>query len=193
MKINNIKLIKVVFLNENKRKIKGFSLIELMLVLSIMAVSFTLLFVLYESVLTKQREDESVSDIKLIQENVSSLYQTKGNFKGLDLDTAINANLLPINMIGRDGEAYNSFKGAVEIESYRMNKAALNDTTYRISYKNIPTNSCINIIENLKNNFYAIYVNKTIVKSPTVSFNLEKLAKTCAKEGPVTGISFISV
>lgn len=175
-----------------KKRKKGLTLVEVILVMALIIIGLVGVFVVYGKTTMREKENRSINDIKLIQTSVQQLYQSQGTYKGLDLDNALESHVLPDNMIDSDGETYNAFKGAIEIESYRMTKADLNDTSFRISYKNIPTEACINIISGLKYNFYAIYVNKTIVKSPTVDFSLSKLSTACANEGPVTGISFIS-
>lgn len=78
---------------------KGFSLLELLLVLSIIASLIVAAFLIYKKVYTSNKIEKERNNISLIVSATKSLFAGKVDYEGWSLKTLDNANLLADNFI----------------------------------------------------------------------------------------------
>ena len=106
----------MVLLNNKRKSKKGFSLLELLLVLGIIAALVVAAFIVYPKVQASQRAQAESNNIATIQAGVKALYTSASSFTGLTNTVAVQAKIFPDNMLSGSGTAakpINAFKGNV--------------------------------------------------------------------------------
>lgn len=109
----------MILLKKRKSK-KGFSLLELLLVLGIVAALVVAAFIVYPKVQASQRAQAESNNIATIQAGVKALYTSASSFTGLTNTVAVQAKIFPDNMLsgtGNTAKPINAFKG--NVTSYR--------------------------------------------------------------------------
>ncbi|HCK7688078.1 TPA: prepilin-type N-terminal cleavage/methylation domain-containing protein [Salmonella enterica] len=108
----------MVLLNSKRKSKKGFSLLELLLVLGIIAALVVAAFIVYPKVQASQRAQAESNNIATIQAGVKALYTSASSFTGLTNTVAVQATIFPDNMLSGTGNAakpINAFKGNVTL------------------------------------------------------------------------------
>ncbi|HCK7693142.1 TPA: prepilin-type N-terminal cleavage/methylation domain-containing protein [Salmonella enterica] len=108
----------MVLLNSKRKSKKGFSLLELLLVLGIIAALVVAAFIVYPKVQASQRAQAESNNIATIQAGVKALYTSASSFTGLTNTVAVQAKIFPDNMLSGAGNAakpINAFKGNVTL------------------------------------------------------------------------------
>ncbi|UQY51077.1 type 4 pilus major pilin [Salmonella enterica] len=108
----------MVLLNSKRKSKKGFSLLELLLVLGIIAALVVEAFIVYPKVQASQRAQAESNNIATIQAGVKALYTSASSFTGLTNTVAVQAKIFPDNMLSGTGNAakpINAFKGNVTL------------------------------------------------------------------------------
>ncbi|EPP7233849.1 type II secretion system protein [Shigella flexneri] len=131
---------------------KGFSLIELMLVLGIAACISISSFIIYPKVQAsakEQRENDDYSsfisqDIIKIQASIQNMMKDKTSYSDLKY---INTKDLTTN--------YQN----VDITSSNKGPAGTNGSSFDIKYKGLTGKECQTVITNVSSNFYIVSVN----------------------------------
>lgn len=171
---------------------KGFSLIEMLLVLGVLAVLLIGAFVVYPKVQAANQAKNEIANLNYIKASINNLYASKGgNYEGLTTSLANQARAFPSSMNSGvyTGEAIlNSFGGGVSI----VDVAASNARTFNIYYRNVPENVCLSLVAGASGNFKDITVGGNSVYKKvngTSSFDIEEAAKNCYG---LRGVVFIS-
>ncbi|HBI4815104.1 TPA: prepilin-type N-terminal cleavage/methylation domain-containing protein [Salmonella enterica subsp. enterica serovar Pullorum] len=108
----------MVLLNSKRKSKKGFSLLELLLVLGIIAALVVAAFIVYPKVQASQRAQAESNNIATIQAGVKAFYTSASSFTGLTNTVAVQAKIFPDNMLSGTGNAakpINAFKGNVTL------------------------------------------------------------------------------
>lgn len=168
-------------INALKNK-KGFSLLELLLVMGIIAALIVGAFVVYPKVRASNNAATESKNIALIQSSARSLYAAKGNYNGLYTTVLTKADLIPKSMINKNGYPVNSFGGVITVMAEAINGRV--DTGFMISSSGFPPAECIKIISSVASNFYMVRVNSSnYVKQAGKKLDMEEAVKQCsAKE-----------
>jgi prepilin-type N-terminal cleavage/methylation domain-containing protein len=95
---------KTVLIKNIKSK-KGFSLLELLLVLGIIAALVVAAFIVYPKVQASQRAQAESNNIATIQAGVKALYTSASSFTGLTNSVAVQAKIFPDNMLSGSGSS----------------------------------------------------------------------------------------
>ena len=90
---------------KNKKSKKGFSLLELLLVLGIIAALVVAAFIVYPKVQASQRAQAESNNIATIQAGVKALFTSASSFTGLTNSVAVQAKIFPDNMLSGSGSA----------------------------------------------------------------------------------------
>ena len=91
------------------KKHKGFSLLELLLVLGIIAALIVSAFIIYPKVMSHVRINNELKNISTVLHGVKTLYQGKSDFSGLTSNVIIDAKIAPDNMLQKN---YTTLKNA---------------------------------------------------------------------------------
>ncbi len=182
----------------NQAKAKGFSLIELLLVLGVLAILLVAAFVVYPQVRDRNQANAEVSNLTAIKANISNLYASRGgNYGGLTTGIANQARAFPSSMNGGQYGSTTAITTAwgdgVEIGAAPDAAAAVatGGRTYAIVYENVPAGVCLGLVSGAASNFQDVIVGGTSVFNGTpVQFNPGTAAAACANGG--VNVAFIS-
>lgn len=189
---------KTVLIKNIKSK-KGFSLLELLLVLGIIAALVVAAFIVYPKVQASQRSQAESNNIATIQAGVKALYTSTSSFTGLNNSVAIQAQIFPDNMLSGTDSAtpstpINAFKGDVIVESANTGPSAAQGSSFTITYKNVPATECTKIIAAAAGNFYTAGVGTAgNVKAAGEVLDIAKTATQCQNGGNSNTLIFTSI
>lgn len=182
---------------KNKKSKKGFSLLELLLVLGIIAALVVAAFIVYPKVQASQRAQAESNNIATIQAGVKALYTSASSFTGLNNSVAVQAKIFPDNMLSGSGSAakpINAFKGNVVVASADTGPSAATGSSFTITYKNVPAAECTKIITAAAGNFYTAGVGTVgNVKPAGGVLDVAGTAKQCQNGGNDNTLIFTSI
>lgn len=157
-------------------KHKGFSLLEILLVLAIAAALVIGAFVIYPKIVMSQRITAESKNITAIQAGVQSLYAGRAKLSTLNEQQLIDSKSIPENML-QNGKMINEWKGEVNVQ-YSGNHGK-----YNIIYNNVPIEACSKFITAVSGNFVSITIYNSggsfDIKNKEESFEIDT-AKTAA-------------
>ncbi len=187
---------KIVLLKNRKSK-KGFSLLELLLVLGIIAALVVAAFIVYPKVQASQRAQAESNNIATIQAGVKALYTSASSFTGLTNSVAVQAKIFPDNMLSGSGSSatpINAFKGNVVVASADTGPSAATGSSFTITYSNVPAAECTKIITAAAGNFYTAGVGTAgNVKAAGGGLDVAETATQCESGGNSNTLIFTSI
>lgn len=101
-------------MNKNfKRTQKGFSLLELLLVMGIVAALIVSAFIIYPKVMSHVRVNNELKNISTILTGIRTLYQGKSDFESFGTPILVQSKIAPDNMLqaGNTVMLRNSWEG----------------------------------------------------------------------------------
>lgn len=164
------------------KKKKGFSLLELMLVLGIIAALIVSAFLIYPKAQSAQRATAEAKNIATIQAGVKTLYAGLASYTGLNNTAALGAKVFPDIMIsgtGTSATVLNSFKGSVTLAPAATGPSGVAGSSFTITYTGVPNNECTKIIATTAESFYMASVGSTTVKDSGGQLNIENASTAC--------------
>lgn len=161
------------------RNKKGFSLLELLLVLGIIAALVVGAFIVYPKVQASQRAEAESKNIATIQAGVKALYTSASSYSGLTNTVATNAKIFPDNMLNGTS-VINVFKGNVTLATSTESPSGVANSAFTITYANIPAAECTKIIAAAAGNFYVAKVGTTTVKAAGSILDVAATTTACA-------------
>ncbi|HAT7491862.1 TPA: prepilin-type N-terminal cleavage/methylation domain-containing protein [Raoultella ornithinolytica] len=187
---------KTVLIKRKKSK-KGFSLLELLLVLGIIAALVVAAFIVYPKVQASQRAQAESNNIATIQAGVKALFTSASSFTGLTNSVAVQAKIFPDNMLSGSGSSakpINAFKGDVTLEAAATGPSGTGGSSFTITYNNVPASECTKIITAAAGNFYTAGVGTAgNVKAAGGVLNVASAATECDKGGNSNTLIFTSI
>ena len=153
------------------RKQRGFSLIEILLVLGLIAIMAIAAFVIYPRVRDSQAVNATVAQYVLINSSIKDFFGDKP-YTGLTAATAVSAGVLTApDLITNWGT---------------VTLAVPTARTFRIDFNTVPYNICKRLVSRVEGNAQAITVGATVVKSSTVAYNALTGPTACGLSGTTT-------
>ncbi len=139
------------------RKKKGFSLLEILLVLGIVSGAIILALIVYPKITAANNVKTEVANAGLIKSGVQSLYASSSN---PPVNTNMNsllikANLIPDNMVQGTDKIQNVWSGDVYIGTTTIN----GKTAFAIQYNHVPAAECVKMVSSASTGFDQIVVN----------------------------------
>lgn len=173
------------------KKKKGFSLLEILLVLAIAAAIVGAAFLIYQKVQTSNEIKKEINNIGTIRAGLTSLYGSVASpSANLYMNpVAINAKLIPDNMLTTTSGEIKSSWGPVYIGATYLDSGKLG---FIIRYENVTNEVCAKLASAMANGFNEIKIaasNKGItgipsgggvaIKSSTVDFSIASATTSC--------------
>lgn len=183
---------------------QAFSLIEILLVLSITIILLVSIFLIYKKIQYDSRIESEYHRIVVIEEGIRSLYRTSSQYPGttdasIDLTNIIqNSNILDASQF-KDNKLYNLFGGQIVLTSARANTFYQGANSAMIlKYTNVPRDYCIDFITKIYgiSNEIGVNDNGTNVKSAAKVNNFSQIdvgniSSLCNSSSNVIKITFI--
>lgn len=147
---------------------KGFSLLELLLVLAIIAALIVSAFIIFPQIKISQEVSSESKNISVLRSGLASLYQSTQIPNNIEMNQiAINADVVPYNMLdGTTNKIRNVWGGDVYVGSYYMVQGS---PILVIQYNHVPADACAKLVMG-------------------TAFNAEQVVVGKAKEGDTGGI-----
>ena len=173
-----------------KKNKKGFSLIEMLLVLGVLSVLLIAAFVIYPKVRNSMQVDSEIKNIALIRVGLSNYFESRGaDYSSLGLATektgnifAVQAKIAPPSMIIGEpsegnlkntwGQELSIFATTVNHSGYAAGKA------FAIRSNNVPSASCVQLVTDASAFFPTIQVARTNVVNKNI-LNLNNALNQC--------------
>ncbi len=183
-------------ISEIKRR-KGFSLLELLLVLGIIAALIVAAFIVYPKVRTSQIVDAEAKNIATIRSGILALYASQANITGnVTNSVAINANIFPDNMLVKSGgtvtDVVNSFGGKVTLST--TNWVSFGKIVVNIRYDNVPKDVCVKLVTAVGSTMEMIQVGAEWAKSDisNIAYSVSNTADVCGKMSGASDVIIFS-
>jgi prepilin-type N-terminal cleavage/methylation domain-containing protein len=175
---------------------RGFSLIELLLVLAIVAALAVAAFILYPKVNAQRQASASVSDLNAMKAAVSSMYlSSTGRYPGLTTAIANQGRVIPSSLNGGDFTATAPIRtpwgGALSINVLAADRVTIfgpdlvAGRAYAVAYTLVPDDVCGNFIAGAASNFQDITVGTTTIFDAN-GFNPALTAPLCVGQPTIT-------
>ena len=144
-----------------KTKNKGFTLVEILLVVGFIALASIGIYAVYNKVTTTSKANQENTNLQTLKTGIKQLYGNQGNFTGLTETVIRNSRLAPQQMnTGTAGGLINMFGGAVTIAPLAFGSF----NGFRITSNNVPGDVCVKLVATASGTFEQITANGTIVK-----------------------------
>ena len=187
----------------NQAKAKGFSLIELLLVLGVLAILLVAAFVVYPQVRDRNQANAEVSNLTAIKANITNLYASRGgNYGGLNRGVANQARVFPSSMNGgvytAGADITTAWGGGVWIgrESNSTDDVVNGERRYSIRYEGVPAGVCLGLVSGAASNFQDVRVSDLGSTTGSVftdgQFDPGLAATECANNPNGAQVTFIS-
>ena len=159
---------------------KGFSLIELGIVLGLIALTIVGVTILYNSLTGNVKNESMIKQITMISQGINKIYRASGgNYAGLTTQTVIDSGLVMSDLLHGGNAIGTSWYGSDH--NSLITVAPADGTKFNITLARIPKDSCTAIGSNyLHGNSLAVTANGTLVNSS------DALATRCANNNPAT-------
>lgn len=166
------------------RQQQGFSLIEVLLVLGIIAVLAIAAFVIYPQVMSSSRANSEQSNIMTIAAATKNLFNGRYGTTGTNLLPVVNqARGIPNSMNGGDftsGSVISSaWGGGVALETAA---SASGGSAFAITYQDMPFDICQKLIPGVLPNFDSVVVGATTLSKTSVPADI---ITACGASGAV--------
>lgn len=163
---------------KNKKQNKGFTLVEILLVVGFIALAGIGIYTIYAKVQVSNQANTESRNLDTLRAGVKSLYGGRPNFNGVSATVANNARVTPDNMrtAGNAALITNSFGGTVLIAATPLN--AIADAGFRITYPQVPSAVCSKLVTSAGVQFSQVTVNGVVVKAYGVNAPIDVAAAT---------------
>lgn len=162
---------------------KGFSLIEIILVVAIGLVLIIAAFVMYPKIQSNQRAINESKNVGVIKAGVRALYKGKATYTGLTNTILVEAGAIPDNMTvkGDTSKIISSYGSPMRIyaSDYGTSKAV--GSTFTIIYMNITNDDCAKLVPLIAGEMSAIQINSLRVKPLNEPVDPKLVADACAQ------------
>lgn len=187
---------------------RGFSLIELLLVLAIVAALAVAAFIVYPKVQAGRNADAEAKIIIAAQAGVKAMITTK-DYRNITNEVAVNAEIFPAHMKFSDTEIRNQWGGEVDIYGSTTGATVPTDPSrparyFTIRYRNVPTEVCIRLVGQLLPHFGAVRLSssngvsghgekvKDLFTNPQIDPDEEFISQKCKAEGD-KGVNSVTI
>ncbi|RAZ16280.1 prepilin-type N-terminal cleavage/methylation domain-containing protein, partial [Enterobacter hormaechei] len=92
----------------SKKRKKGFSLLELLLVFGVIAAIIVAVFMVYPKVSSGQKIDSDIKILGTLNAGIKNLYAGQADFTGLSVDAVIKSKIVPEDIVD-DGLIWDSW------------------------------------------------------------------------------------
>lgn len=171
---------------------KGFSLIELLLVIGFIAGALVLAFVTYPKVQSTNRANVESQHLTIISGGIKNLYSTARDFSTLTNQVLINSRVVPDDMSALAAAPWtinNVWSGTVEVLP-----SAGSPLRYQITYTAVPAAECVKLATGVSTNFLQLSIGGTVVFDRIATggtVNIDPAALTASCNNPTNVMLFV--
>jgi prepilin-type N-terminal cleavage/methylation domain-containing protein len=175
-----------------QKKNKGFTLIEILLVVGFIALASVGVYTIYSKVQVSNKANAESRSLDLVRAGIKSLYASKSTFLGLTNTVVNQARITPEAMkdptAPNGASITNSFGGTVTIAPTNLNLGTNNG--FRITYTKVPGDVCVKLAAAAGAQFDVVNVAGTDVKAFGVNdINVATLTAQCGSDTTGVGLT----
>jgi type II secretory pathway pseudopilin PulG len=151
-------------LNLNKKKNKGFTLVEILLVVGFIALASVGVYTIYSKVQTANSANAESRNLDTIRAGIKNLYGASPNYTGITATVVNQAKITPEAM--RDATPAgitNTFGGTVTIDPVNLGTGTANG--FRITYPLVTDVVCTKLVTTGGAQFDQVTVGTTVIKT----------------------------
>jgi type II secretory pathway pseudopilin PulG len=168
---------------KNKKQNKGFTLVEILLVVGFIALAGIGIYTIYSKVQVSNQANTESRNLDTLRAGVKSLYGGTANFSTVSNAVVNNARVTPDSMrtamTAGDTNIVNTFGGAVAVAP--ANLGGLTANGFSITYPSVPGAVCSKLVSSAGVQFNQVTVAGTIVKTFGVNtpMDVANMATSC--------------
>lgn len=173
-----------IFILKKIKKSKGFTLIEILLVVGFIALAGIGVYIVYDKVTTSQSVNAEVRNLDTLRAGIKNIYAASSNYGTageIITPIIINAKVAPDIMV--NGTALRSgFGGAVTIAVAGLGTGMTNNA-FNITYSGITADVCSKFVTIAANSFNKVTIGGAPVKDTSSTgnaLNVERTTQYCA-------------
>lgn len=173
---------------------KGFSLIEIILVISVGAAMLVAAFIIYPKVQVGERAQKESQNIATIAAGIKGMYASVAYYTDITTANVVHAHVFPDDMLSdaHSVQPFNVWKGLITITSSNEGPSGVVGSSFIISYPNVPEVDCIRLSAQIANNYYILRINGKEVKPANESLQVDTLGNVCKSGGNANTLDIVS-
>ncbi|WP_052100959.1 type 4 pilus major pilin [Novilysobacter arseniciresistens] len=148
-------------MQQQHSKQAGFSLVEILLVLGIIAILAIAAFVIFPQVQNANRANTEQSNLVAMSAGIKNLYAATRDYSSLTTAIANKAGIVPSTMNGGDSAAATITSSWSQAVSIGPGAATAVSPTFAITYTDMPAKVCAKLVPGMIQNFKSIHVPAT--------------------------------
>lgn len=172
----------------SRKRSKGFTLVEILLVVGFIALASIGIYAVYNKVATTQKASETARGLLLIKNGINELFAGQINYDGVSNQVVINARIAPPSWINGSGELVHPFGGAINIGWGGAGNAL------QITLSDVPDEACIKVVTSVASHFKsgpgAMAMGRNV--SYTIGFDQTRLINDCTSS-PSASMTFTAI
>jgi major structural subunit of bundle-forming pilus len=149
-----------------KRRLKGLTIIESALVLAVGTLVAAGVFVFYGDMTTNAKTQRTVSDLRIIETSIRSIFDAQGSYEQLSIENVVRSNILPNRMVVSNTELVNTFNGNISINPVTISTP---NNGFEIEMTDIPVKACYQLsVQDYGSILHELHINGVNLPVPTV-------------------------
>lgn len=164
-----------------KKRQKGFTLVELGIVVAIGAVIIGIGLIVVPSLLASTRANAEISELPTVATKIQRAYANQPNYSGMTHAAVVNLKVFPDNQVSGT-TVTNRWGGGVTVAVNATGIVSANDS-FTITSTGIPEDECVQLGQGLERAARIITVGtgaSAVVKADGAKLDLAKLGTQCA-------------
>lgn len=171
-----------------KNKRNGYTLIEIMLVIGLIAILMVSIFIIYQKIDNKFKADSVSKNLIMLSSNIDNSFSSFLSPQDLTNEFALSSNLVPKPLVLSNTSISNGYGGQLEL--------GIDNSFYTITLKDIPNSVCGYLTAT---NFIrlapGIKINSTTIKTsgPINSTHVSEMTASCNLGNEVTIVAYYPI
>ena len=182
---------------KNKKQNKGFTLVEILLVVGFIALAGIGIYTIYAKVQVSNQANTESRNLDTLRAGIKSLYGGSPNFGSITNAVVNNARLTPDSMrtalTAGNADITNTFGGAVVVAPVTLGTGTGANNGFSITYPAVPGAVCSKLVSSAGVQFNQVAVGSTTVKTfgSNVPMDLVAMSTSCSVD--TVSITFSSL
>lgn len=147
------------------KKSKGFTLVEILLVVGFIALFAIGLYVIYEKVKSGNMMNSAVKQVFMLKDGIKKSYDDKQSYAGITNTSISNTKSVPVTMVDPSNSTHfiSALGGDITVSTISVGTATSNG--FRITLSNVGQDECGRFITTAGTDFEQVTVNGVVVKN----------------------------
>ncbi|WP_028491634.1 type 4 pilus major pilin [Thioalkalivibrio sp. ALE19] len=172
------------------RKVRGFTLVEMLIVLAIGASVLFGVFLTVSAVQNQQAANEASENLNLFAAEIQTLFRGQSDFSDISNTVLLDAGIVPGPM-EQGGEIVTAWNDDVVVDHTDLTGTSGTDNAFEIKYP-LPEAACTNVIQAVEGAFAEVRVGGSTIKDANNrEMDIPTMASECSSGGDEVTVDFI--